>query len=55
MIMADIAPTNLIYVPSKNGVTHHPDEWTEYEDLKKGIDVMMRTVSEICHSNQQGN
>ncbi|SDF68679.1 allantoate deiminase [Fontibacillus panacisegetis] len=48
MIMPDLAPTNLIYVPSKGGISHHPDEWTDYEDLKKGIDVMLHLVLEIC-------
>lgn len=48
MIMPDLAPTNLIYVPSKGGISHHPDEWTDYEDLKKGIDVMLDLVLEIC-------
>lgn len=48
MIMTDFTPTNMIYVPSKDGVSHHPDEWTNYEDLKKGIDVMMHLVWKIC-------
>lgn len=48
MIMTDFAPTNMIYVPSKDGISHHPDEWTDYEDLKKGIDVMLHLVLEIC-------
>jgi allantoate deiminase len=48
MIMTDFAPTNFIYVPSKDGISHHPDEWTDYEDIKKGIDVMMHLVLEVC-------
>lgn len=47
MVMAKIAPTSLIFVPSKDGLSHHPDEWTEYEDLKKGIEVMLNTVIEL--------
>ena len=48
MIMTDIAPTNLIYIPSKEGITHHPEEWTDYENIKKGADLMLHLVSEIC-------
>lgn len=47
MIMAEIAPTSLIFVPSKDGLSHHPDEWTDYEDLKKGVEVMLNTVMEL--------
>ncbi len=47
MIMAEIAPTSLIFVPSKDGLSHHPDEWTDYEDLKKGVEVMLDTVIQL--------
>lgn len=48
MIMAGITSASLIFVPSKDGLSHHPDEWTEYEDLKKGIEVMLNTVAYLC-------
>lgn len=47
MIMSGITSTALIFVPSKDGLSHHPDEWTEYEDLKKGIEFMLNVVSDI--------
>lgn len=47
MVMAKIAPTSLIFVPSKNGLSHHPEEWTDYEDLNKGIELMLNTVLEL--------
>lgn len=48
MITAEYVPTNMIYVPSKEGISHHPDEWTDYEDLQKGIEVMLHTVKKLC-------
>ncbi|MGG5318569.1 M20 family metallo-hydrolase [Enterococcus sp. AZ072] len=48
MIMADFVPTNMIYIPSKNGVTHHPDEWTDLEDVQKGADVLLNLVMAIA-------
>lgn len=48
MIMTDFAPTNFIYVPSKDGISHHPNEWTDYEDIEKGINVMMQLVHKLC-------
>ena len=47
MIMAGIAPSSLIFVPSKNGLSHHPDEWTDYNQLHKGIELMLHTVIEL--------
>ena len=52
MIMTDFAPTNMIYVPSKDGISHHPDEWTDYADLKKGADVMLNLTMDICMENK---
>ena len=47
MAMAKVAPTSLVFVPSKDGLSHHPDEWTDYEDLEKGIELMLHTVLEL--------
>lgn len=44
MIMADYTDTNMIYVPSKNGVSHCPQEWTDYAAIKKGADVMLGLI-----------
>lgn len=49
MIMARIAPSNMIFVPSKDGLSHHPDEWTDYEDLKNGIDLMMNLIIDLAN------
>ncbi|WP_245999266.1 Zn-dependent hydrolase [Paracoccus methylarcula] len=48
MIMADFAPTGLIFVPSHNGISHAPEEWTDFDQLARGIDVMFRTVQEMA-------
>ncbi|MEG0678587.1 MAG: M20 family metallo-hydrolase [Carnobacterium sp.] len=53
MIMTDFEPTNMIYVPSKEGVSHHPDEWTDYADLKKGADVLLNLTMDICMENKE--
>jgi len=47
MMMARIAPTSLVFVPSKDGLSHHPEEWTEYEDLAKGIEIVLSGVLEL--------
>jgi allantoate deiminase len=40
MVMASITNTGMIFVPSKNGRSHCPEEGTEYEDLQKGIELL---------------
>ncbi len=48
MIMTDFTDTNMIYVPSRNhGVSHCPEEWSEYEDVKKGADVLLHLIMDL--------
>ncbi|EKT62429.1 Zn-dependent hydrolase [Providencia burhodogranariea] len=47
MIFAGITQTGLIFVPSRNGLSHHPDEWTDYEQIARGVDVMFETVKSL--------
>ncbi|MGM0511909.1 MAG: Zn-dependent hydrolase [Pseudomonadota bacterium] len=51
MIFAGITDVGLVFVPSKDGLSHHPDEWTDYEQIQKGIDVIFQTVKEITEAS----
>ena len=41
---ARIAPSGLIFVPSVNGVSHAPDEWTHRHDIENGANVLLQTL-----------
>ena len=40
MCMADLAPQAMLFVPSRNGVSHSPDEYTSPEDCVAGAQVL---------------
>lgn len=42
--MAWIAPTAMIFVPSKDGRSHSPAEDTSWEDIEKGANVLLATL-----------
>lgn len=44
MNMTKLCPTGLIFVPSVDGLSHHPDEYTELEDILTGIDVLEELI-----------
>lgn len=48
MMMTEFTDTNMLYVPSVGGLTHCPEEWTDYEDFKKGADVLLHLVMDIA-------
>ena len=41
---AKAAPAGLIFVPSVNGVSHAPDEFTQRHDLENGANVLLHTL-----------
>ena len=43
-IMASITPAGMIFVPSKDGISHSPKEWTEPEDVLAGIATQVEAV-----------
>ncbi|SOC40763.1 Zn-dependent hydrolase [Salinicoccus kekensis] len=46
--MAANMPTSMIFVPSKNGISHSEEEFTSTEDLVKGVNVLLQaTISLI--------
>lgn len=48
MNMAKIAPTGMIFIPSKGGISHHPDEYSSIEDIMKGIEVLTVALLELA-------
>lgn len=44
--LAHFTPSAMIFVPSKDGIGHHPDEYTEWEDVIAGANVLMHSVLE---------
>lgn len=42
--LAHCLPVGMIFVPSKEGLSHCKEEWTEPEDLENGAEVLYQTV-----------
>ena len=45
--MALIAPTAMIFAPSKDGISHSPKEYTNFEMLEKTTNLMLNTILKI--------
>ncbi len=42
--MAKIAPMGMIFIPSKNGISHAPSEYSSPEDIANGANVLLQTI-----------
>lgn len=45
--MSRLAPTAMIFVPSVDGRSHCPEEWTDMDDIEQGIRVLAQAVLEV--------
>jgi len=46
--MTLIAPAGMIFVPSVGGVSHAPDEWTHWEDVEVGCNLLLDATLELA-------
>lgn len=49
--LSEITPTGMIFVPSYKGISHSPEEWTDWQDVKKGAEVMLETIKKLDSFN----
>lgn len=49
MIVGSFAPVAMIFVPSKNGISHSPDEWTDFKDIAQGVDILAETLLNLSN------
>lgn len=42
--MAELGPVGMIFVPSRDGISHSPREYTAPEDIARGADVLLGAV-----------
>ncbi len=45
--MAKIAPTGMLFVPSRDGISHSPLEYTSTDDIAAGASVMYHTILKL--------
>lgn len=45
--MARIAPMGMIFIPSKDGISHAPEEFSTKEDIANGANMLLQTILEL--------
>ena len=49
--LSKITSTGMIFVPSHRGISHSPEEWTDWKEIQKGIEVMLEAVKSLDKPN----
>ncbi|MEM9328775.1 MAG: M20 family metallo-hydrolase [Bacteroidota bacterium] len=55
LFMSQICPTTMIFVPSKNGYSHRPEEYTSPEEIRKGVKVLAATLAKLSYMSSTIN
>lgn len=48
MHLTEVCPMGMIFVRSKDGISHNPEEWSSKEDCKTGANVLYHTVLDLA-------
>ena len=48
-ILAPVVPTAMLFVPSRDGISHNPAEHTEPADLAEGVKALIGTLYELAY------
>ena len=44
LFMARVCPVGMIFIPSKDGLSHRPDEYSSPQEIAQGVQVLARTL-----------
>jgi len=47
MVFSDYTEAGMIFIPSKDGLSHCPEEWSDIEHLSQGVDILFETVKQL--------
>jgi len=47
-ILAHFTDTGMIFIPSVDGISHHPNEFTEWDDVINGANVLLQTMMRVA-------
>ncbi len=49
MHVARLCPAGMLLVPSRDGISHHRDEWTDLQDVVAGVHVFVNAAIELAN------
>jgi N-carbamoyl-L-amino-acid hydrolase len=47
-MVGQVAPMAMVFVPSRNGMSHSPAEWTAWEDIRAGANLMLAALIKLA-------
>jgi ureidoglycolate amidohydrolase len=48
LFMARVAPTGMLFIPCRDGVSHRPDEYAAPDDIERGVQVLAGALAQLA-------
>jgi ureidoglycolate amidohydrolase len=52
MILGAVVPIGMVFVPSRGGISHHPDEYTDPDQLEAGVRVLGSVLARLSEAQK---
>ncbi|MBO6540353.1 MAG: Zn-dependent hydrolase [Rhizobiaceae bacterium] len=50
--MQSLCPSALMFIPSRDGVSHSPEEWSDWPDIEKGANLMLAALIRLSKADR---
>ncbi|MEH7884945.1 Zn-dependent hydrolase [Bacillus sp. JJ1609] len=50
MVLSDYTDVGMLFIPSKNGLSHCPEEWSDSEDIAKAVRIFYETAKSLTEA-----
>ena len=50
LFMSRVAPTAMLFIPCRAGVSHRPDEYSSPEDITRGVEVLAKALAYLSEA-----
>ncbi|SDF13591.1 M20 family metallo-hydrolase [Sporomusa acidovorans] len=51
MHLAALAPTGMVFIPCRGGISHNPAEWARLEDIAAGTEIILAAIRKLSQRN----
>lgn len=51
LFLGELCPIAMIFVPSKKGISHSPEEWTDYDKLADATLILKDVLLKLADDN----
>ncbi|WP_442598740.1 Zn-dependent hydrolase [Neobacillus sp. D3-1R] len=50
MVLSDFTDVGMLFIPSKNGLSHCPEEWSDSRDLANAVQILFETAKKLTEA-----